>query len=107
MDITRFQRRVEDFECEHCHTKNIGTGYTNHCSNCLYSKHVDIFPGDRKDDCGGIMPVTRVEKKGETYVLEHTCSACGHKSGDHVRQNDNFDAVIAEMKASNERLSKK
>ena len=24
-----------------------GNGYTNHCPKCLWSKHVDINPGDR------------------------------------------------------------
>ena len=42
----KFQRKVEDFICEKCGTKNIGNGFTNHCFKCLWSKHVDINPGD-------------------------------------------------------------
>ena len=29
--------------------------YTNHCPRCLYSKHVDINPGDRAEQCDGMM----------------------------------------------------
>jgi len=107
MDITRFQKRVENFTCDNCGTENVGNGYTNHCKQCLCSKHVDIFPGDRKEDCGGIMTVSAITKKGESYVIEHTCQKCKQTNGDHVRPEDNFDAVIQLVKATNERLSKK
>ena len=50
-----FQKKVEDFVCEHCQTKNQEDGYTNHCPNCLWSRHVDINPGDRAEKCGGMM----------------------------------------------------
>ncbi|MEK7158524.1 MAG: RNHCP domain-containing protein, partial [Patescibacteria group bacterium] len=42
-----FQRRVEDFTCESCGAQVTGDGYTNHCPQCLVSKHVDVYPGDR------------------------------------------------------------
>jgi len=105
MDIKRFQKRVEDFDCERCGHTNKGTGFSNHCSECLISKHVDIFPGDRKESCGGIMDVTGIQKKGERYVLEHTCTTCKKTSGDHFRERDNFDTLIklvAKINARNE-----
>ena len=106
MDIKRFQKRKEDFICENCETKNIGDGFTNHCSNCLYSKHVDIFPGDRKEECGGMMPVTQAEKKGEKYILTHTCEICSAQVGDHFRNGDNFDTLISLVVASNKKNEK-
>ncbi|MEK7061411.1 MAG: RNHCP domain-containing protein, partial [Patescibacteria group bacterium] len=43
-----FVKKIEDFVCKVCGTKVKGTGYTNHCPNCLYSLHVDEeVPGDR------------------------------------------------------------
>ena len=36
-----------------------GTEHRNHCPNCLSSLHVDIEPGDRESDCGGIADVYR------------------------------------------------
>jgi len=101
MDIKRFQKRKEDFVCESCEHSNTGTGYTNHCQECLTSKHVDIFPGDRKETCAGLMPVTSALKKGERYVLTHTCLKCGAQVGDHYRDNDNFDTLIKYVFATN------
>lgn len=34
--------------------ENAGSGHRNHCPNCLASLHLDIEPGDRESDCGGI-----------------------------------------------------
>ena len=38
-----------------CLPENAGSDHRNHCSNCLSSLHVDVEPGDRASDCGGIM----------------------------------------------------
>jgi hypothetical protein len=58
-----FQRVIEDFECEHCGHLEEGNGYTNHCTSCLWSKHVDINPGDRAAECQGlgIAPLSMVD----------------------------------------------
>jgi len=45
----KFQKRIENFTCEKCGLFVKGTGYTDHCPNCLWSKHMDINPGDRKE----------------------------------------------------------
>ena len=100
------QKRKENFTCENCSKENIGDGFTNHCSSCLYSKHVDIFPGDRKETCGGLMPVTLAEKKGEKYILTHTCNTCDQKVGDHFREGDDFDALISLVVATNKKNEK-
>ncbi|OHA34705.1 MAG: hypothetical protein A2928_03685 [Candidatus Taylorbacteria bacterium RIFCSPLOWO2_01_FULL_45_15b] len=72
----RFTRNIEDFVCGHCGKVVRGNGYTNHCSICLWSKHVDVNPGDRADTCGGLMSPVRYEKKhGEMKVI-HVCEIC-------------------------------
>ena len=38
-----------------CTPENAGSQHRNHCPNCLSSLHVDVEPGDRASDCGGIM----------------------------------------------------
>ena len=50
-----------------CTPQNAGSDHRNHCPNCLSSLHVDIEPGDRASDCGGIMePIAVwVRKNGE------------------------------------------
>jgi hypothetical protein len=52
---TVFKKTKEDFVCEHCGKPVVGNGYTNHCPECLWSKHVDVNPGDRAATCLGLM----------------------------------------------------
>lgn len=57
------------FTCKNCGwlvmPEGAGSDHRNHCPNCLSSLHVDIEPGDRRSDCGGIMePVAVWVRKG-------------------------------------------
>ena len=49
----------ESFTCKSCGREVVPTGagsnHRNHCPNCLCSQHLDIEPGDRAADCGGLM----------------------------------------------------
>ena len=48
-----------------CTPQNAGSDHRNHCPNCLSSLHVDLEPGDRASDFGGIMdPVAVWVRKG-------------------------------------------
>jgi hypothetical protein len=82
MSGARFQRTVEDFECENCHRRVAGDGYTNHCPACLFSKHVDVAPGDRLAACSGLMRPLAVLGGRKGYVIVHRCERC-----DLVRRN--------------------
>lgn len=95
MEIKKFQKRLEDFTCEHCGAEIAGNGYTNHCPQCLWSKHVDINPGDRLASCRGMMCPTAIETAGKRHVIVFVCQQCGFMRNDHVRQNDSFDAVLS------------
>lgn len=88
---TEFKRTKEDFVCENCQEKVIGDGYTNHCTECLWSKHVDINPGDRASECGGLMrPILTEQDKGE-YKILHRCVECGLEKRNKLQNKDNFD----------------
>ena len=90
----KFQRTKENFTCEVCGHLVKGDGYTNHCPNCLHSKHVDINPGDRSSACGGIMkPIEVLQKKGN-FVINHKCQKCGFERKNKVLPTDNFSKVI-------------
>lgn len=90
----KFQRKIEDFVCEKCGIKNKGNGFTNHCCNCLWSKHVDVNPGDRAANCGGMMEPTKIDfEKGE-YFINYKCLKCGLKNRKKLDKNDNFNAAI-------------
>ena len=89
-----FQKRVEDFVCEKCGAVVQGTGYTNHCPQCLWSKHVDIEPGDRAALCGGMMEPVRVEGTAAEYVIRYRCSRCGYEHRNKAVPEDSIDALI-------------
>src|SRR5690348_16353774 len=72
----KFTRTIEDFTCQHCGFPVAGTGYTNHCPRCLWSKHVDINPGDRAESCQGLMEPIGVEQKHGEYIILHQCVKC-------------------------------
>lgn len=93
--MRQFQRTRENFVCEHCGAEVIGNGYTNHCPECLYSKHVDICPGDRAEECGGLMEPVDLELKDGKYIVIHRCQKCGFIRRNRICDNDNFEAVLA------------
>lgn len=91
----KFQRTIEDFTCEHCGQFVSGSGYTNHCPNCLWSKHVDINPGDRANPCKGMMePIHAYYKSGRWYIAQK-CQKCQEQKKIKMSTKDNQDAITA------------
>ena len=85
------KKRNESFKCENCE-KIVPPAKDgkcrNHCIYCLYSKHVDISPGDRKHFCKGLMKPIRTEmRKGVLYV-QHECLKCGVKKWNKILKDD-------------------
>lgn len=89
-----FQRTTEDFTCEQCGTFVRGSGYTNHCPKCLWSKHVDVNPGDRQATCQGLMRPISVDTRRGHYVLLQRCTVCGHERRNRTSPDDSFDAIL-------------
>jgi hypothetical protein len=90
-----FKRTVEDFVCEHCGTPVIGTGFTNHCPKCLWSKHVDVHPGDRAEACSGMMEPVALEGSSPTYDIVHVCQKCGLRRRNRTDAQDDSAALLA------------
>ncbi len=81
--------------CEHCGEEVMGDGYTNHCTQCLWSKHVDVHPGDRAAGCGGLMEPVGLSLKDGEQVLVQRCTRCGHTRRNKQQEKDNREAIIA------------
>lgn len=84
----------DSFTCKVCGRLVVPTGagsdHRNHCPNCLSSLHLDIEPGDREADCGGIMdPVGVWVRKNGEWAIIHRCRRCGHLSSNRVAADDN------------------
>lgn len=97
MQHRTFQRRIEDFTCESCGAHVRGDGYTNHCPECLVSKHVDMHPGDRASSCGGLMDVVDIAWENGEPVLTHACRICAHTKRNKVQVGDHTHALIQLM----------
>jgi len=89
-----FKKTTENFVCEKCGTEVEGNGYTNHCPQCLWSKHVDISPGDRAEECNGMMEPIRIEKNGREYIIIHKCVICTLEKPNRAVKDDNFEMIV-------------
>lgn len=90
-----FTKRVEDFVCEKCGAKVTGSGFTNHCPKCLWSKHVDNDPGDRAALCGGMMEPIQLEGSSPKYRIVHKCLKCGLERRVSTSPSDETASVLA------------
>jgi len=92
--MKKFTRTIENFICGNCGENVKGNGYTNHCPECLWCRHVDINPGDRAEKCGGMMEPINVEIIGGESIVNHHCLKCGFERKNKVDIKDNNDIVI-------------
>jgi hypothetical protein len=95
MSTKRFIKVTENFTCDHCKTKVTGTGYTNHCPYCLYSKHVDqLTPGDRQSPCQSLMKPLGLQIKSSQSILFHQCLQCHKITRNKTAPNDNQEKLL-------------
>ncbi|MCL2538387.1 MAG: RNHCP domain-containing protein [Alphaproteobacteria bacterium] len=92
--MKKFTRVIENFKCANCGVDVSGTGYTNHCPACLWSRCVDINPGDRASSCGGMMRPISIEQKCGKYIIIHKCEKCGKSRRQHAADNDDMGVII-------------
>jgi rubrerythrin len=85
-----FKKNKENFVCRKCGKKTIGSGYSDHCPSCLWSRHVDIWPGDRKNKCRGLMEPVAASVKKDDYLIYYQCQKCGYCHRVKSALNDNF-----------------
>lgn len=89
-----FLKTKENFICEVCGEKVEGDGYTDHCPSCLWGKHVDINPGDRKSRCKGLMEPVGVERKKGGWRILYRCQICGSEHWNRISKEDNFEKIV-------------
>ena len=86
----------ESFICENCKKQVNKLEYSarDHCPFCLYSKHVDINPGDRSNECRGLLEPIEIEKFKNTYKIIYKCKKCNVLHKNIIANDDNFDLII-------------
>ena len=100
------EHKAGGFKCSHCRqwvviNSYMGTINRNHCTICLWSKHVDRKKGDRKADChGGMKPIGLTFKheglgrQGE-IMLVHECAQCRVISINRVAGDDDNERILS------------
>lgn len=86
----------EVFTCENCGKNVDKLNYTarDHCPYCLYSKHVDINPGDRMNECKGLLEPIGIEKFKDTYKIIYKCKKCNQMHKNIIANDDNMNLII-------------
>lgn len=94
--MKKFNMVNEDFICENCGREVEKSSYTarDHCPYCLYSKHVDINPGDRENKCHGLLEPIAVEKYRDTYKIIYKCQKCGEIHKNILHKDDDFTKIV-------------
>ncbi len=101
MTLSNFKRVIEDFNCFHCGLFVNGSGYTDHCPKCLWSRHVDdLVPGDRASACNGAMEPTSAVFQRDYYTINYTCQKCGVKRKFKAASADSLDELMGLVKRS-------
>lgn len=94
--MKKFTMRDESFICEHCNKEVKKLNYTarDHCPYCLYSKHVDINPGDRLNECKGLLKPIGIEKFKDTYKIIYQCEKCHELHKNIMATDDDYEKII-------------
>ncbi|MDD2434708.1 MAG: RNHCP domain-containing protein [Bacilli bacterium] len=94
--MKKFTMRDEAFICENCSESVEPLKYSarDHCPHCLYSKHVDINPGDRNNNCHGLLIPIGIEKFKDTYKIIYKCNKCNETHKNIIANDDQMDLII-------------
>ena len=94
--MKKFNMIDESFICEKCKKKVDKLNYTarDHCPYCLYSKHVDINPGDRANKCQGLLKPIGIEKFKNTFKILYTCEKCNQNHKNITANDDDINTII-------------
>ena len=94
--MKRFNELDEEFICINCGKKVDKLEYSSrdHCPHCLYSLHVDINPGDRQNNCKGLLKPIDLEKFKDTYKIIYKCEKCNQLHKNIRAKDDNYEEII-------------
>lgn len=94
--MKKFKNNDESFYCDHCkkYVEKLSYSSRDHCPYCLYSKHIDINPGDRMNKCLGSLVPIDIEKFKNTYKIIYRCNKCGLFHKNIMAKDDDLNEII-------------
>jgi DNA-directed RNA polymerase subunit RPC12/RpoP len=68
----------EGFTCGRCgeEVPPLRKTSRDHCPRCLWSMHVDVVPGDRAEDCGGLQRPVGASLTAGVWRIRYRCERC-------------------------------
>jgi hypothetical protein len=73
-----------------------GTRHRNHCPRCLWSRHLDEQPGDRRCPCRQPMAPVAIEVRPDgEWALIHRCKGCGALKVNRIAGDDDELALLS------------
>ncbi|MCC6320222.1 MAG: RNHCP domain-containing protein [Phycisphaerales bacterium] len=92
--------RDTTFTCRTCGTQisphSTGTRHRNHCPRCLWSRHLDDEPGDRRIACGQPMEPIGIEvRRDGEWAIIHRCRGCGEIKTNRIAGDDHERPLLA------------
>ena len=91
-----FIKNDNEFNCINCGKKVEKLKYTSrdHCNSCLHSIHIDIFPGDRSNECQGLLvPINVIQNTKKGQVIIYKCNRCGKEVRNIVAEDDDRETI--------------
>ena len=87
------------FTCIHCRRdvpiESCGTRHRNHCPSCLWSRHVDEEPGDRRCACRSPMEPIGIEvRRDHEWAIIHRCTGCDTLRTNRIAGDDHEMALL-------------
>src|SRR5512145_3189664 len=94
----RFTERNEGFVCAACgaDVPPHPSSSRDHCNQCLTGLHVDINPGDRMNECRGVLEPIGLQRKIDKTQIVYRCRKCHEQVFNVVAPDDNAE-LIAEL----------
>lgn len=83
--------------CKHSvEARGFGTNHRNHCPRCLWSRHLDDEPGDRRNACRAPMEPIAIEVRQDgEWALVHRCTGCGTLKTNRIGGDDHERSLLA------------
>jgi DNA-directed RNA polymerase subunit RPC12/RpoP len=96
LETKRFKMIDEGFVCTVCgaDVPSLGRTARDHCPECLCSLHVDINPGDRAADCGGILSPVGIKNGKKGIQIVYKCQKCGMGKVNIIADDDNYEFIL-------------
>lgn len=95
METKKFAKNNQSFVCDNC-GKEVPAHLTSsrdHCCFCLWGKHVDINPGDRKNGCKGMLKPIGIRTTGGKSQIVYDCAKCQGRIFNIIAEDDNKESI--------------